>query len=111
MDPVLQQARIWDIANNPASEAVFETGTGGFQIWCTPEDHPKGWEGVPMDAGTFSKPCDFVAGVHWGWDGELITHLVVETDAYALERGNLPRHALRHRARQGLLLGHLRVDR
>ena len=86
MDPVLQQARIWDIANNPASEAVFEAGTGGFQIWCTPEDRPKGWDGIPMDSGTFSKPCEFVAGIYWGWEDETetITHLCLETDAYAL---------------------------
>ena len=86
MEPVLQKARELDIAENPAPEAIFDPGGGGFHVWCTPEDHPKGWDGVEMDAGAFSKPCEFVAGVHWGWneETETITHLCLETDAYAL---------------------------
>jgi hypothetical protein len=89
LKPVLEKAREFDIATNPAPEALFEDGNAGFQIWCSPEDHPTGWEGVPMDAGAFSKPCEYVASAHWGWDGETekaptITHLLLSTDAYAL---------------------------
>ena len=87
LKPVLDKARQFDIATNPAPEAIFEDGTAGFQIWCTADDHPDGWEGVPMDAGAFSKPCGYAASVHWGWEGEAdptITHLVLSTDAYAL---------------------------
>ena len=59
--PVLDLARKLDIATNPAPEALFEAGSGGFQIWATPDDHPQGWDGVPMSMGTFAKPCAFVA--------------------------------------------------
>jgi hypothetical protein len=34
--------------------------------------------------GAFAKPCAFVASVWWGWEGETITHLCLETDAYDL---------------------------
>ncbi len=39
-----------------------------------------------MIAGVFAKPCEFVASVWWGWDDETktITHLCLETDAYAI---------------------------
>ena len=70
MKPVLDLARKLDIATNPDQEALFEAGSAGFQVWCTPEDHPAGWEGVPMISGTFSKPCEYVGGAHWKWGGE-----------------------------------------
>jgi hypothetical protein len=46
--PILAMARAnsfakFDIATNPETEALFEAGSGGFQICCTQEDHPKGW--------------------------------------------------------------------
>jgi hypothetical protein len=81
---VLDLARKLDIATNPALEAIFEAGCGGFQIWCIPDDHPKGWEEIQMSKGAFSKPCAYVASVTWGWEGECITHLELETDAYDL---------------------------
>ena len=86
LKPVLDLARRLDIATNPEPEAIFEAGTAGFQVWCTPADHPKGWEGIVMTAGAFSKPCEYVASVSWGWEGEMITHLLLSTDAYVLER-------------------------
>ena len=76
MRPVLNLARQLDIATNPAPEAVFEAGSAGFLIWCTPDDHPKGWDRVDMTAGAFSKPCEYVASVSWGWESERITHLL-----------------------------------
>ena len=85
MKPVLDLARRLDIATNPEPEAIFEAGTAGFQIWCIPDDHPKGWEGIVMTAGAFSKPCEYVASVSWGWEGETISYLLLSTDAYALE--------------------------
>ena len=84
MKPVLDLARRLDIATNPEPGAIFEAGTAGFQIWATPQDQPKGWEGVVMTAGAFSKPCEYVASVSWGWEGETISHLRLSTDAYAL---------------------------
>lgn len=84
MKPVLDKARELDIATNPTSEALFDAGQAGFQIWCTPDDHPAGWENIPMTPGAFSKPCEYVASVHWGWEGETITYLVLSTEAFAL---------------------------
>lgn len=91
MRPVLGLARQLDIATNPAPEAIFEPGIAGFQIWCIPADHPKGWENIAMTTGAFSKPCEYVASVGWGWEDEIITHLILTTDAYALGQ-NLHSH-------------------
>ncbi len=68
--PVLEMARRLDIATNPEPEAIYEAGSGGFQIWCTPDDLPQGWSGVSLTSGAFSKPCGYVASVSWGWEGE-----------------------------------------
>lgn len=84
MKPVLDLARKLDIATNPDLNAIFETGNSGFQVWCTPWDHPNGWSGIAMHAGAFSKPCEFVGSVHWKWEEEKIVALEIETTAYAL---------------------------
>lgn len=75
MKPVLDVARHLDIATNPEKKAIFEAGSAGFQVWCTPDDYPEGWQGVNMIPGTFSKPCEYVGGVHWQWDGATRSHL------------------------------------
>lgn len=80
--PVLEMARRLDIATNPDLAAIFEAGTAGFQIWCTPDDQPTGWQDAHLTAGAFSKPCGYVASVCWGWEGETIAHLILTTDAY-----------------------------
>ncbi len=84
MKPVLDFARQLDIATNPKPEAIFEAGNGGFQLWCTPEDHPEGWDDITMNAGAFSKPCEYVGSVLWKWDDDQIVALEIETSAYAL---------------------------
>ena len=84
MKPVLDVARLLDIATNPEKKAIFEAGSAGFQVWCTPDDHPKGWQGVNMSPGTFSKPCEYVGGTHWKWDEDRIVELEIQSTAYAL---------------------------
>ena len=84
MRPVLDQARRFDIASNPDPRAIFEAGSAGFQVWCTPEDHPQGWEDIKMTAGAFSKPCEYVGSVFWKWEEDRIVGLQIETSAYAL---------------------------
>jgi hypothetical protein len=84
MKPVLDLARQLDIATNPHSSAIFEAGSGGFQVWCTPQDHPQGWNEISMNSGAFSKPCEYVGSVHWTWEEETIVGLEIETGAYAL---------------------------
>lgn len=87
--PVLRLAESLDISTNLDPAAIFEPGNSGFQIWCTPENNPgPEWGNVKMTKGCFSKPCEYVASVIWGWEGERITHLCLTTDAYALEKGN-----------------------
>ena len=83
--PVLALARRLDIATNPEPEAIYEAGSAGFQIWCTPDDQPKGWSGVALTCGAFSKPCGFVASVSWGWEGATISRLLLETEAFDLK--------------------------
>jgi len=89
LKPVLEKARQLDVATNPAPEAIFEAGKDNFQIWCTPEDHPEGWENVPMQ-GSYPKPCAYVASVLWGWEDGCITHLLLSTEAYFLDKRNRP---------------------
>ena len=48
LKPVLDLARQLDIATNPEAKAIFEAGNCGFQVWCTPYDHPQGWNGINM---------------------------------------------------------------
>ncbi len=86
MQPVLEMARKLDIGNNPAPEALYEAGSAGFQIWCTPADHPAGWEQVVSTffPGAFAKDCGYVASVHWRWEGECIVGLNLSSAAYAL---------------------------
>lgn len=98
LKPVLDLARQLDIATNPAVEALFEAGNAGFQLWCTPYDHPAGWDAIPMTSGAFAKPCAYLASVSWGWEGEQITHLVLSTDAYALgDHARLGRREIHNR--------------
>lgn len=84
LKPVLELARQFDIATNPDPQAIFEAGNGGFQVWCTPDDHPQGWNGISMNSGDFSKPCEYAGSAHWKWDDEMIVGLEIETTAYAL---------------------------
>jgi len=82
--PVLDLARQLDIAINPHPSAIFEAGSGGFQVWCTPQDHPQGRHGISMIPGAFAKPCEYVGSVHWTWDDVQIIGLQIETTAYGL---------------------------
>jgi len=97
LKPVLDLARKYDIATNPHPQAIFEVGSGGFQVWCIPEDHPQGWDGIHMNSGSFSKPCEYVGSVHWKWKDETIVGLEIETDAYAL-KDQQPEQYRNHRA-------------
>jgi hypothetical protein len=84
LKPVLDLARKLDIAANPHPAAIFEAGSGGFQVWATPQDHPQGWDGIVMNAGAFSKPCEYVGSVHWQWEDDTIVGLEIESSAYTL---------------------------
>jgi hypothetical protein len=84
MTPILEKARRLDIATHPAPNSLFEALTAGFNIWCTPNDHPPGWEDIKMLAGAFAQPCEYIGTATWGWTDERITHVELETAAYAL---------------------------
>ena len=86
LKPVMEAARRLDVGTNPAPDAIFEAGSAGFQIWCTPAEHPEGWDAVAatMFPGAFSKACEYVASVKWHWDDETIVGLNLSTAAYAL---------------------------
>ena len=84
LKPVLDLAVQLDIATNPDPRAIFEAGSGGFQVWCIPQERPKGWSGITMNSGAFSKPCEYVGSVIWKWDDDKIVALAIETTAYAL---------------------------
>lgn len=99
LQPVLDLARQLDIAANPNPAAIFEAGSGGFQIWCTPYDHPKGWDGVVMQPGAFSKPCEYVGSVQWKWKDEVIVALEIQTSAYALADQKPDEYSAKQQAR------------
>ena len=84
LKPVLDLASQLDIAANPHPQAIFEAGSGGFQVWCIPQERPQGWSGITMNTGAFSKPCEYVGSVVWKWDDDKIVALAIETTAYAL---------------------------
>src|SRR5215510_11643310 len=82
--PVLDKARKLNITHHPAPNALFDPLLAGFNIWCTPDDQPEGWDDVTMSAGAFAKPCEYVGTVTWGWTDEAITRVELETEADAL---------------------------
>ena len=85
MKPVLETARRLDVGNNPTAQALYEAGSAGFQIWCSPTDNPGGkWQEVRMFPGAFAKPVEYLASVHWQWEDEAIVGLELSTCAYAL---------------------------
>jgi hypothetical protein len=91
MEPVLRLVKVFDISENPDSEALYDPRPAGFNIWCTPNDHPEGkeWEnGDLYTKGTYAQKCSFVGSVTWGWTGEKITHLVLETMSYEIMDAN-----------------------
>ena len=85
MKPVLDLARKLDVGHNPSPEALYEAGSAGFQIWCSPDDNPGGkWSEIQMFPGAFPKPAEYLASVHWQWEDETIVGLELSTCAYAL---------------------------
>lgn len=91
--PLLEAIQEFDIITNPHPAALFEIGPDGFQIWCTPEDHPGGlWSKIKMDATGYSKPCEFVALVRWQWSEEeppTVVGILLKTVAYVLHEEKL----------------------
>lgn len=86
---VVGVAHSLDIGRNPAPEAIFDPLIQGFNVWCTPDDHPGGdWMGIAehMIPAAFTKPCEFVATVFAEWDDEVeyVVAMKLSTDAYAL---------------------------
>jgi hypothetical protein len=61
LKPVLDLARQLDIATNPEAKAIFEAGNGGFQVWCTPYDHPQGWNGIQWFPERSPNPASMLA--------------------------------------------------
>lgn len=85
LKPVIDMARTLDVATNPAPSALYEAGSAGFQIWCSPTDNPgRDWKKVTMTPGAFKKPAEYLASVHWKWEDETVIGLEVSTCAYAL---------------------------
>lgn len=86
MRSVIELATQLDIATNPDPRAVFQACRSGFQVWCTPEDHPQGegWNNIQMTAGAFCKACEFLGMVIWKWEEDRIIGISLETSAYAL---------------------------
>lgn len=90
LSQMIEVVRSFDIVNNPAPEAIFDPLIQGFNIWCTPDDHPGGdWSKIiqHMIAAAYTKPCEYVACVFAKWNDEVsdITHFSLSTDAYALQ--------------------------
>lgn len=78
--------RDYDIARNPAPEAIYDPLTSGFNIWATQTDHPAGeeWEKVApfMDQGAYTKKCAFVGTAFWNSHDNIME---LDTDAYIMQ--------------------------
>lgn len=97
MRPVLDWAAHYDITKSSDPKALYEPLHSGFNLWCTPRDHPDdtGWSEIAptMIKGAFMQPCEFVGTLSWGWEdvqGEngktehKISYLELDTDAIAV---------------------------
>lgn len=87
MRPVLELVRSLDISSSPAPDALYDPLGTGFNIWCTPNDHPRGeeWDNQELyTTGAYAQKCSFVGTAMWGWTDEKITHIELETTAYEL---------------------------
>lgn len=92
--PVMELPHKLDIAISPTPEARYVPTTRGFEIWCTPEDHPAGWDNVEMIAGPYAQPCAYVGIATWKWLDNQIVGVELETDAYDLNtRDSTGKHA------------------
>lgn len=50
------------------SPYLIEPGPSGFQIWCTTQDHPKGWDGFQFcHNDMFAQDCHPVGQCVWMW--------------------------------------------
>ena len=103
MKCLMRFARQYDIALNPDPLAIFQTGSAGMQIWCTPEDRPPAWGEAKMIKGVFSKPCAYVGSAYWQWTNDddevnVIKAIGISTDAYFLRDHRLvAREVIRNR--------------
>lgn len=101
LKPVLDLVKRLDILNNPDPQAIFEPGPAGFSIQATRDNHPEGEEWVSMasrmDKGGFTKPCAYIGDVRWGWEGDQITHLLLETNPYILQNAGVDAKKIRNR--------------
>jgi hypothetical protein len=62
---------------------LFESASGGVQIWCSPEDKPRGWD-QPITRGAFPEPRELVGCLSWEWTGDDEVTLTVEAYPYEL---------------------------
>lgn len=87
LKPVIDMARKLDVSKKDP-RCLYEAGSGGFQIYCTPTDNPGGdWEKIKdkMSAGAFDKPAEYLASVTWRWMDETVVGVFISTEAYALK--------------------------
>jgi hypothetical protein len=91
MRPVTELVLTLDVSENPSPDALYDPLLAGFNIWCTPNDHPEGdeWKNKALyTKGTYAQKCSFIGSVTWGWTGERITHIDLETMAYEIMDAN-----------------------
>jgi hypothetical protein len=84
LDKINKAIEELNILGNSSVDAIFESSSLGFKIWITDDNHPAGWDDVPMEKEGFSKPCILLAQINWiKMDGK-VAGLRVETNANIL---------------------------
>ena len=83
MQTVLDLAKDFDVGENSTAEALYDGRLAAINLWCTPGDHPDGWEGIPITAGAFCKAAEFVGTLSWSWS-DRINEFHLQTEPYAL---------------------------
>lgn len=78
MKPVIDQVRrLSAFSSDPAG--LYEFISAGFNLYCTPDDHPDGEHDFAQDKGQ-GKPISLVARVNWRFTDETITGLDIRME-------------------------------
>jgi hypothetical protein len=58
-EKMLRIARTLDVEKG----GLYDARSGCINLWVSPEDHPPCWDGVPMTAGAFPEPREYLGGI------------------------------------------------
>lgn len=81
LNRLVKALRKFDVAINPAVEALFLIHSSGFTIWALPDNKPPDWPPAAMTTSWGRKPTAYIGNVLWEIAGDKFVSLSLETDA------------------------------